>query len=123
MFGGYNAKQYFKSLNVKQKPVAIFSSEIHYGVKQGLDMLEIRTFHDLAIKKNYSFMEGYTSWPSSVTTNSGDNSIDIKNLEEICKFFAEKGHPLLIYLVIGSTRGHILDNVSEAGKVVEAIST
>jgi len=58
----------------------------------------------------------------NVPVNEADRSINTEHFRTIATYFAQKGHPLLVFLIIGSTKGHVFDNVKEIGAILEEIS-
>jgi hypothetical protein len=69
-------------------------------------MLDINSFHDVAMKKNLPCPDGWTEWPKGVPLNQdGSRSIDLDALRTIIEVFAKLGYPLLVFFTCGTTIG------------------
>ena len=124
---------YYKAIAADDKPneyspIAFFSQDTHYSVIKVMRVLSVPTFNEAASGKyecplgphDYplGFQKQYldeNGWPYEVPSND-DGSIYIPALVKLVRFFAEKGHPIMINFNYGTTFKGAFDNVKEAAE-------
>jgi len=123
---------YTKPVTVDDKPaafqpIAFFSQDTHYSVVKAMNVLSIETFYvagsgkyecPLRFPDDYprNYSKGYldeNNWPLEVPSDE-NGSIHIPALVLLVKFFAEKGHPILVNFNYGTTFKGAYDNVQKA---------
>ena len=69
-------------------------------------MLEIKTFYEIAEKKNIPCPDSLDSWPKGIPLNKDKScSIDLNVLKIVVETFASLGYPILLILTCGTTIG------------------
>lgn len=108
-------------------PIAFYSQDTHYSIIKAMRILNITTYNEagsgiypcpLSFPEDYpeNYSEYYideNGWPYDVPSND-DGSIHIPSLVKLVRFFAEKGHPILINFNYGSTFKGAYDDVEAA---------
>jgi histidine decarboxylase len=105
-------------------PVVFYSEDTHYSFTKAVRVLNLPTFGQLgrSLYKNEKCPIDDDRWPDEVPSEEGPGrlpstygpgSIDVGKLEKVVKFFAEKGHPIIVSLNFGSTFKGACDNVKE----------
>lgn len=98
------------------RPVAFFSEDTHYSFTKAVRVLAIPTFYELGTAEYPTECPLGGEWPTEVPSVNGSQGIgviDVDKLATLVKFFAEKGHPILVSLNFGSTFKGAYDNVDE----------
>lgn len=108
------------------RPVAFFSQDIHYSVAKATRVLGIDTFHDLGSARypDANPLDPGTPWPHEVPSSGGadgNGTIDVDKLAVLVRFFADRGHPILVSLNYGSTFKGAYDDVEAAAEAVHGI--
>lgn len=91
-----------------REPVLFHSEDAHYSLAKGAVMLRIHTIKDLG-ESRYPGQCPITadgSWPLAVASlggSDGTGRIDVAQLAALVEFFADRGHPPIILLTLGST--------------------
>lgn len=130
MYALWSAREYFHEkmniglLNNKviNNPLLYFSHESHYSIIKCAKILGITTFQD-AGNQFYPGQcpvtaDGY--WPSGVPVDEY-GAVDEILLKDVVDFFAQKGHPPIIVLNIGSTFQGAFDNPSEVWHAISPV--
>ncbi|ADG92821.1 putative histidine decarboxylase [Arcobacter nitrofigilis DSM 7299] len=108
-------------------PIAFYSQDAHYSIVKAMEVLKINTLNKEANEKGYkcplkkedypkNFSREYldeNGWPKEVPSNE-DGSIHVPALVKLVKFFAKKGHPILISFNYGSTFKGAYDDIKGA---------
>lgn len=107
-------------------PVAFFSQDTHYSLVKAVRVLGIDTFHAIGSTRypDENPLGPGTPWPEmvpSVGGMDGTGSIDVGKLATLVRFFASKGHPIIVNLNYGSTFKGAYDDVAEAAAAVHHI--
>lgn len=90
------------------EPVLFYSADAHYSLAKGAAMLRIDTFSQLG-ESRYPGQCPITEsgqWPTAVPSvggSIGTGRIDADQLAALVGFFADRGHPPIIFLNLGST--------------------
>ncbi len=92
-------------------PVAFYSEDTHYSLTKAMRVLGIPTFFELGTKLYPKECPLGGPWPEEVPSlagpsgrsTDGPGQIDVKALEGLVRFFANKGYPILLCLNYGTT--------------------
>ncbi|MEU8698994.1 pyridoxal-dependent decarboxylase [Streptomyces sp. NPDC048680] len=105
------------------EPVAFFSQDTHYSLTKAVRVLDIDTFHSIGSTRypEDNPLGPGTPWPAEVP--SVDGAIDVAKLALLVRFFASKGHPILVSLNYGSTFKGAYDDVPAVAQTVRDICT
>jgi len=110
-------------------PIAFYSQDTHYSIAKATRMLKVATFHDVGSGKHVcpltypndypktfsqSSLDG-NGWPTEVPSND-DGSIYIPALSKLVRFFANRGHPILVCFNYGTTFKGAYDDINLAVK-------
>jgi len=91
-----------------REPVLFHSQDAHYSVAKAAVMLRIHTIQELG-ESRYPGQCPITEtgeWPQAVPSvggSTGTGRIDVAKLAALVEFFADRGHPPIILLALGST--------------------
>ncbi|MCY9783160.1 pyridoxal-dependent decarboxylase [Nocardiopsis sp. EMB25] len=100
-------------------PVIFFSQDSHYSVAKSAHTLGIPTFGEVGndpardYRKDAMRVMGTEVWPTEVPSNR-DGDINLDTLAAAVDYFAEKGHPVVIVLNLGTTFKGAYDDVAGA---------
>ncbi|MEU4743765.1 hypothetical protein AB0G02_25330 [Actinosynnema sp. NPDC023658] len=104
------------------RPVAFYSEDTHYSVIKAVRTLAIDTFAAIGRREYPGQCPTADEWPMEVPSKGGpegSGEIDVEALERLVRFFAERGHPILLLLNFGTTFKGAYDNVEKiAGRLV-----
>ncbi|XVS68039.1 hypothetical protein ACQPYE_18920 [Actinosynnema sp. CA-299493] len=104
------------------RPVAFYSEDTHYSVIRAVRTLSIDTFAAIGRREHPGQCPIADEWPMEVPSKGGadgSGEIDVDKLEQLVRFFAERGHPILLLLNFGTTFKGAYDNVEKvAGRLV-----
>ncbi|MEU4807158.1 hypothetical protein [Actinosynnema sp. NPDC023587] len=98
------------------RPVAFYSEDTHYSVIKAVRTLAIETFGAIGTAEYPGRCPIADQWPMEVPSRGGadgSGEIDVDKLEELVRFFAERGHPVLLLLNFGTTFKGAYDNVEK----------
>ncbi|WP_241463295.1 pyridoxal-dependent decarboxylase [Nocardiopsis alba] len=100
-------------------PVILFSRESHYSIAKSAHTLGIPTFGAMGNDPKRDYLKdarrvmGTPTWPTEVPSHD-DGRIDVDGLVRAVDYFAEKGHPVVVVLNLGTTFKGAYDDVEEA---------
>lgn len=98
------------------RPVAFYSEDTHYSVIKAVRTLAIDTFGAIGTAEYPNQCPIADRWPLEVPSKGGPDGsgeIDVDKLEQLVRFFAERGHPILLLLNFGTTFKGAYDNVEK----------
>ncbi|MEV0678849.1 hypothetical protein AB0I60_20255 [Actinosynnema sp. NPDC050436] len=98
------------------RPVAFYSEDTHYSVIKAVRTLAIDTFGAVGTAEYPQSCPIGDRWPMEVPSKGGadgSGEIDVDKLEALVRFFAERGHPVLLLLNFGTTFKGAYDNVEK----------
>ncbi|QFZ19469.1 PLP-dependent aminotransferase family protein [Saccharothrix syringae] len=98
------------------RPVAFYSEDTHYSVIKAVRTLAIETFAAIGRRDYPGQCPIADEWPMEVPSKGGadgSGEIDVDVLEPLVRFFAERGHPVLLLLNFGTTFKGAYDNVEK----------
>ncbi|NUT92861.1 MAG: glutamate decarboxylase, partial [Saccharothrix sp.] len=98
------------------RPVAFYSEDTHYSVIKAVRTLAIDTFGAIGTTRYPGQCPIGDRWPLEVPSKGGPDGsgeIDVDKLEALVRFFAERGHPILLLLNFGTTFKGAYDNVEK----------
>ncbi|MFE2755725.1 hypothetical protein ACFXGA_27365 [Actinosynnema sp. NPDC059335] len=98
------------------RPVAFYSEDTHYSVIKAVRTLAIDTFAAVGRREYPGQCPIADEWPMEVPSKGGadgSGEIDVDELERLVRFFAERGHPILLLLNFGTTFKGAYDNVEK----------
>ncbi|MEU6149001.1 hypothetical protein ABZ816_03280 [Actinosynnema sp. NPDC047251] len=98
------------------RPVAFYSEDTHYSVIKAVRTLAIDTFGAIGTTEYPGQCPIADRWPMEVPSKGGadgSGEIDVDKLEALVRFFAERGHPVLLLLNFGTTFKGAYDNVEK----------
>ncbi|MFC6091982.1 hypothetical protein [Saccharothrix lopnurensis] len=98
------------------RPVAFYSEDTHYSVIRAVRTLAIDTFAAIGRREYPGQCPIADEWPMEVPSRGGaegSGEIDVEALEGLVRFFAERGHPILLLLNFGTTFKGAYDNVEK----------
>ncbi|WP_369211249.1 pyridoxal-dependent decarboxylase [Streptomyces flavofungini] len=103
-------------------PVAFFSEDTHYSLTKAVRALDIDTFHALGSARypDENPLAPGTPWPREVPSTE-HGAIDVEQLAVLVRFFARRGHPILVSLNYGSTFKGAYDDVEAVARTVRGI--
>lgn len=103
-------------------PVAFFSEDTHYSLTKAVRALDIDTFHALGSTRypDDNPLAPGTPWPREVPSTD-DGAIDVEQLAVLVRFFARRGHPILLSLNYGSTFKGAYDDIEAVAATVRGI--
>ncbi|MGC0419072.1 pyridoxal-dependent decarboxylase [Embleya sp. AB8] len=103
-------------------PVAFFSEDTHYSVTKAVRALAVDTFHTLGSTRypHENPLRPGAPWPTAVPSTE-DGAIDLEQLAVLVRFFARRGHPVLVSLNYGSTFKGAYDDVAAVAETVREI--
>ncbi|MEU4767413.1 hypothetical protein AB0H12_29560 [Actinosynnema sp. NPDC023794] len=102
--------------NNAYRPVAFYSEDTHYSVIKAVRTLAIDTFAAIGRQEYPGLCPIADEWPMEVPSKGGSDGsgeIDVDKLERLVRFFAERGHPILLLLNFGTTFKGAYDNVEK----------
>jgi histidine decarboxylase len=107
-------------------PIAFFSADTHYSIVKAMRVLAIQTFYEVGTRlyPNDCPLGKGKPWPAEVPSKDGPlgpGSIDLQALTELVKFFAVRGHPILVSFNYGTTFKGAYDDVEKAGELLMPI--
>lgn len=107
-------------------PVVFFSQDTHYSLVKAVRLLGIDTFHTVGSTRypQENPLGPGAPWPTMVPSVGGMNGtgeIDVEKLAVLVRFFAAKGHPILVSLNYGSTFKGAYDDVRAVAETVHSI--
>ena len=115
LFAMWNARDYLSGARLlsgpdapAREPVLFYSADAHYSLAKGAAMLRIPTFGELG-NARYPGQCPVTedgTWPAAVSSiggSTGTGRVNVGQLAELVAFFADRGHPPIIILNLGST--------------------
>jgi histidine decarboxylase len=95
-------------------PVLFFSDATHYSIKKLAQVLQLKSFEEIAVKEGYKNpYEPNGKWPKLIPTKK-DGAIDVDMLVKYASFFIEKGYPIIVNFNYGTTWTGAYDNVALA---------
>ncbi|WGV98573.1 pyridoxal-dependent decarboxylase [Vibrio sp. YMD68] len=103
-------------------PVAFFSQDTHYSIVKAMAVEKIDTFGALGnrLYPQENPVDLGKPWPGEVESEqptaelpAGSGAIDVEKLVAYVRFFAEKGHPILLVLNCGTTFKGAYDDVDQ----------
>lgn len=113
---------YVQAAGPAARPVAFYSEDTHYSVIKAVRTLDIDTFAAIGRRDHPGQCPIADEWPMEVPSRGGaegSGEIDVDALEALVRFFAERGHPILLLLNFGTTFKGAYDNVEKiAGRLV-----
>ncbi|MEJ2855697.1 MULTISPECIES: hypothetical protein [unclassified Saccharothrix] len=98
------------------RPVAFYSEDTHYSVIKAVRTLAIDTFGAIGTTEYPDQCPIGDRWPLEVPSKGGPDGsgeIDVDKLEALVRFFAERGHPILLLLNFGTTFKGAYDNIEK----------
>ncbi|NUT48233.1 MAG: histidine decarboxylase [Saccharothrix sp.] len=98
------------------RPVAFYSEDTHYSVIRAVRTLAIDTFAAIGRREYPGQCPITDEWPMEVPSKGGadgSGEIDVDKLERLVRFFAERGHPILLLLNFGTTFKGAYDNIEK----------
>ncbi|WP_367130320.1 hypothetical protein [Saccharothrix sp. HUAS TT1] len=98
------------------RPIAFYSEDTHYSVIKAVRTLAIDTFAAVGRREYPGECPIADEWPMEVPSKGGpegSGEIDVEALERLVRFFAERGHPILLLLNFGTTFKGAYDNVEK----------
>ncbi|KUL62346.1 pyridoxal-dependent decarboxylase [Streptomyces sp. NRRL S-1521] len=103
-------------------PVAFFSEDTHYSLTKAVRALDIDTFHALGSTRypDHNPLAPGAPWPRQVPSTE-HGAIDVEQLAVLVRFFASRGHPILVSLNYGSTFKGAYDDVEAVARTVRGI--
>jgi histidine decarboxylase len=108
------------------EPVVFYSQDTHYSLVKAARLLGIDTFHEVGSTRypdDNPLGQG-KPWPAMVPSIGGVNgtgAIDVEKLAVLVRFFASKGHPVIVSLNYGSTFKGAYDDVRDAATAVHRV--
>ena len=115
LYALWNARDYLSGSRLlsggsgpEREPVLLYSADAHYSLAKGAAMLRIHTLRELG-ESRYPGQCPITpdgAWPIAVPSiggSTGTGRIDTEQLAALVGFFADRGHPPIILLNLGST--------------------
>lgn len=115
LYALWNARDYLSGSRLlsggsgpEREPVLLYSADAHYSLAKGAAMLRIHTLRELG-ESRYPGQCPITPdgvWPIAVPSiggSTGTGRIDTEQLAAVVGFFADRGHPPIILLNLGST--------------------
>ena len=138
LYGLWNARDYLKGkfmMNSQKRcfstqvsenpnaytPIAFYSQDAHYSITKHMQILEVKTFHEVGTELYPDGCPLGGDWPTEVPCEGSDEwngpgSIDISKLCKLVDFFTAKGYPALIIFNYGTTFQGAYDDVKKAGE-------
>ncbi|OOE51786.1 hypothetical protein [Salinivibrio kushneri] len=114
----------------KYHPVAFFSEDTHYSIVKAMEVEKIDTFATLGrrLYPEQNPLNQGEPWPDAVPSQGptealpvGSGAVDIDSLITLVRFFAQKGHPILVVLNFGTTFKGAYDDVPKALAELEQV--
>ncbi|NHN24217.1 histidine decarboxylase [Flavobacterium jejuense] len=95
-------------------PVLFYSEATHYSIKKLAQVLQIKTFAQIAIERGFEnpFTED-RKWPNTIPIDK-TGAIKVDELVKYATFFIQKGFPILVNFNYGTTWTGAYDDVGEA---------
>jgi histidine decarboxylase len=112
----------------KYRPIIFYSEDTHYSVIKAVRVLELTTFYAEG-QRRYPGQCPITpdgQWPQEVPSHNRNEAPDsgtvrVDQLEQLVRFFVERGHPPIIVANMGTTWKGAYDDVPAINEMLERL--